>query len=79
MTILCRLSQYGTTHNFSERLTHVDALYFTLTTFSTVGFGDIHPMSQGARLAVSIQIVLDTLLVVVAVGVAIGRAAETKK
>jgi voltage-gated potassium channel len=27
--------------NFGEKLTHTDALYFTVTVFTTVGFGDI--------------------------------------
>ncbi|GAB2961787.1 hypothetical protein GCM10023080_022710 [Streptomyces pseudoechinosporeus] len=36
--------------SFSEPLTRTDALYFTLTTFSTVGFGDItRPLSDRAR------------------------------
>ena len=42
---------------FSEGLSHTDALYFTVTVFSTVGFGDITPISQGARIAVTIQMV----------------------
>ena len=36
--------------NFSEPLTHTDALYFTVTVFSTVGFGDSHwPRPMAAR------------------------------
>ena len=27
--------------NFGEKLTHTDALYFTVTVFATIGFGDI--------------------------------------
>ncbi|MDH3008162.1 potassium channel family protein [Gordonia alkanivorans] len=41
--------------SFNEKLTRVDALYFCLTVFTTTGFGDIAPDSQGARIAVSIQ------------------------
>ncbi|EON32015.1 MULTISPECIES: potassium channel family protein [Gordonia] len=41
--------------SFNESLTRVDALYFCLTVFTTTGFGDIAPDSQGARVAVSIQ------------------------
>ena len=29
--------------------TKIDALYFTVTTLATVGFGDIHPVGQVAR------------------------------
>ena len=32
-----------------ERLTHTDGLYFAVTVFSTVGFGDITAKSQAAR------------------------------
>ena len=41
--------------SFNEYLTRVDALYFCLTVFTTTGFGDIAADSQGARIAVSIQ------------------------
>jgi hypothetical protein len=40
---------------FSEALTRTDALYFTVTIFSTVGFGDITPRSQAARIVVMVQ------------------------
>ncbi|MFA1540548.1 potassium channel family protein [Actinomadura monticuli] len=40
---------------FSEPLTHVDALYFTVTVFSSVGFGDIVPRSQPARILTTVQ------------------------
>jgi voltage-gated potassium channel len=53
---------------FSERLSPVDALYLSLTTLTTTGFGDITAKSTSARLFVSLQMVLD--LVVVAVVVA---------
>jgi hypothetical protein len=48
--------------NFSTRsLTRTDALYFTVTVFSTVGFGDITAVSQSARLMVTAQMLLDLL------------------
>src|SRR4051812_3071220 len=31
----------GTTEDFNSNLTHLDALYFSLVTFTTTGFGDI--------------------------------------
>ena len=43
-------------------LTRTDTLYFTVTTFSTVGFGDITATSQGARLMVTVQMLLDLLV-----------------
>ena len=42
-------------------LTRIDALYFTITIFATVGFGDISATSQSARL-VSAQMILDLLV-----------------
>jgi voltage-gated potassium channel len=49
--------------NFSvHTLTRTDALYFTVTVFSTVGFGDINPTSQAARVLVMVQMVLDLIL-----------------
>lgn len=41
--------------SFSESLNHTDALYFTMTVFSTVGFGDIAPRTEVARIAVTVQ------------------------
>jgi hypothetical protein len=48
---------------FSEPLNRTGALYFTVTVLSTVGFGDIVPRSDGARLLVSAQMILDLLLI----------------
>lgn len=49
--------------SFSEQLTRTDSLYFTVTVFSTVGFGDITAVSQTARVLVMIQIIGDLFLV----------------
>lgn len=54
-------------HSFNEKLTRIDALYFCLTVFTTTGFGDISAQSQGARIAVSIQMV--TTFVIIGLGV----------
>ena len=59
--------------NFStQSLTRTDALYFTVTTFSTVGFGDITAVSQSARLVVTAQILLDLLVLGLVVRVFVG-------
>ncbi|RVW04465.1 potassium channel family protein [Rhodococcus spongiicola] len=52
---------------FTESLTRIDALYFTLTVFATVGFGDIAAVHQAARAVVTVMIVGN--LVMLAVGV----------
>jgi hypothetical protein len=48
--------------NFSQPLTRTDALYFTVTVFSTVGFGDITPKSEAARVVVIVQMLGDLAL-----------------
>jgi voltage-gated potassium channel len=56
------LSQASTTH-FSEPLDHSGALYLVITVFSTVGFGDITPEGDIARISVSIQMLLDLVVI----------------
>ena len=59
--------------NFSTHsLTRTDALYFTVTTFSTVGFGDITAVSQTARLVVTAQMLLDLLALGLGIRVFLG-------
>jgi voltage-gated potassium channel len=53
--------------SFTETLSRTDALYFTITIFSTVGFGDISPATGTTRLVVAAQMLLD--LVVLGLGV----------
>jgi ion channel len=48
---------------FSEPLSRTDALYFTITVFSTVGFGDITPKTDLARVATMVQMLGDLLVV----------------
>ena len=48
---------------FSQPLDHTRAIYFTITVFSTVGFGDITPQTDLARIIVSIQMLLDLVII----------------
>lgn len=48
--------------SFNESLTRMDALYFCLTVFTTTGFGDIDAVSQAARIAVSLQMAANLIL-----------------
>ncbi len=47
---------------FNEQLSRVDSLYFTVTVFTTVGFGDIVPVTQTARLVTTLQMFGDLLV-----------------
>ncbi len=49
--------------SFSRPLNQVSALYFTITVFSTVGFGDITPETDPARILVAVQMLLDLVLI----------------
>lgn len=62
----------GNPASFSHHLTRTDSLYFTVTTFSTVGYGDITAASQAARLLVTVQMVLDLLALGLGIKVFIG-------
>jgi voltage-gated potassium channel len=52
---------------FTQGLDQTRALYFTISVFSTVGFGDITPRTDAARLVVSAQMLLDLALIGAAV------------
>lgn len=49
--------------SFTEPLSRTDALYFTVTVFSTVGFGDITPRTETARIIVMAQMIVDLIAV----------------
>ncbi|TCC07793.1 potassium channel family protein [Kribbella soli] len=49
--------------NFSEQLSRLDAAYFTVTVFATVGFGDITAESAAARAVVTVQMLGDLVMV----------------
>lgn len=56
--------------------TRIDALYFTIVTLSTVGFGDITPTGQGARVVVAVQILANLTFVAVVIRLFSRRAGE---
>jgi voltage-gated potassium channel len=58
--------------NFGQKLTHTDALYFTVTVFTTVGFGDITAKSEGARLLVTVQMIADLIVLGIGARVILG-------
>lgn len=59
---------------FSGLESRVDAVYFTVTTLSTVGYGDVHATGQLARGLVTLQILFDLSLLAVSVKLLLGAA-----
>jgi voltage-gated potassium channel Kch len=43
--------------------TRVDALYFSATTMTTVGYGDVHPIGQVARVITTFQLIFDVVFI----------------
>ncbi len=58
--------------SFTQPLTRTDALYFTVTVFSTVGFGDITPKSETARVVLIVQMLADLVLLGTGIRVLLG-------
>lgn len=48
---------------FEGMRTRLDALYFSVVTTATVGYGDVHAMSQAARAIVTAQIAFNVVFV----------------
>jgi hypothetical protein len=63
------LMEQTASNAFSEPMTRLDALYFTVTVLATVGFGDIAARSEVARALTTLQMVGDLLLIGVVVRV----------
>ena len=64
--------QRASAANFTQPLTRTDALYFAVTVFSTVGFGDITPKSEAARVVLIVQMLGDLALLGAGVRVLLG-------
>jgi hypothetical protein len=48
---------------FSEPVSRIDGIYFVVTVFATVGFGDIAPVSEVARVLTTVQMIGDLVLI----------------
>ena len=64
---------------FTQPMTRLDAFYFTVTVFATVGFGDIAPVSEPARLLVTVQMLADLVLIGMIVKVLVGAAQRRRE
>ncbi|MGS2806844.1 potassium channel family protein [Nocardia sp. MW-W600-9] len=48
---------------FEGLVTRTDALYYTMSTLGTLGYGDVHAVGQVARVATMVQIVFDLVVI----------------
>ncbi len=59
---------------FDHPMGHMTALYFTVTVFSTVGFGDITPKTNLAQLVTTVQMLADLAVIAIVVRLIFGVA-----
>ena len=59
-------------NEFLDLTSKTDSLYFNISTLATVGFGDVHPVGQLARAAVTVQIVFNLVFLGTAVSLITG-------
>ncbi len=64
--------------SFSQ-LNHTDALYFTVTVFATVGFGDITATTAAARLVVTGQMIIDLIILGLGARVILGAVSRGRQ
>jgi len=65
--------------SFTQPLTRTDALYFTVTVFTTVGFGDITAKSETARIVLIVQMLADLVLLGAGVRVLLGAVQHSRE
>lgn len=53
----------GNPDAFTEQIDKVGGIYFTTTVLTTVGFGDISPVTDTARVLVTVEMVLGMILI----------------
>ena len=74
------LMAHDSAANFNvHALTRTDALYFTITVFATVGFGDIAATSQTARVVVMVQMILDLIVIGLVVRLFLGAVQHARQ
>jgi UDP-N-acetylmuramyl pentapeptide phosphotransferase/UDP-N-acetylglucosamine-1-phosphate transferase len=61
-----------TPSSFTETLDRTDALYFAVTVLSTVGFGDITPTTDATRGVVTVQMIVNLLVLGIGLRVVLG-------
>ena len=67
------------TGSFNQPMNHTNALYFTVTVFATVGFGDITPIAAVARLVVTGQMIVDLIILGLGARVILGAVSRGRQ
>ena len=65
--------------SFTESLSRVDGVYFSVTILATVGFGDIAATSETARVLVTLQMIVDLILVGLIAKVLVGAVRRRRE
>jgi voltage-gated potassium channel len=65
--------------SFSQPMTRTNALYFTVTVFATVGFGDITARTEAARLVVTGQMITDLIILGLGARVIVGAVTRGRQ
>ena len=65
--------------SFGQHLSRMSALYFAVTVFSTVGFGDITAKTDAAKLVVTLQMLADLTVIAVVVRLIFGAASRGQR
>ena len=73
------MAQASATNFNVHTLTRTDALYFTITVFASVGFGDITATSQTARVLVMVQMILDLVVIGLVVRLFVGAVKHARQ
>jgi len=74
-----RLIYSGTHSSFNEAMGPVASIYFSVSTWTTTGFGDIHPNTSVARLIVSTELVFAVVTVLTVLTTAVNKAFSRTK
>jgi hypothetical protein len=69
----------GIGSNFSQHLSHLDAVYLSLGIFTTAGSGSIYPASELTRGLVIIQYIIDVVFFSALVNLLVSRLSRTGK
>ncbi|KAF8156864.1 hypothetical protein B0H34DRAFT_475992 [Crassisporium funariophilum] len=67
IVLLCYIALGSAIQTVMLHINFIDALYFTVVSIETIGFGDLHPVKTGARIFTSFYIALGILNLAVAV------------